>query len=319
MDANGQRRWLNHSIAIRSNPGKAKALQAELDAYRRRLVAEAALTRPVFLPLEFQMTAAGQVPPYRDISESLSYDVLITGIKSDNQTRNVILKFTESEQSLARVGDETNLYLRADDIAGVTSTTGGGQMGPFYLPRPILLKAGQRMTGEIFKTDTTATTEEANIVLIGVRVFGDEYANAILDPAERDLVERLISMREIPQPRVLKQLINFETAVVGGEKRNAFTPRIEEPLLLLGLRTNLRQSSIELGIQGEPTWTTKLTPIWAVAGEDELVHDNYQWFSKPVYLHSETSIEVRRVVNGLDGSNIDDQNNNFLTWICSTV
>ena len=319
MNWNGQRRWLDHSIAIRQNPGNTAKLQAELDAFRRKRIFEAATNRPVFLPISFEMTAAGQVTPYRSATKSLGYDVLITGIKADTQTREIIVSRNQGDAPLAYVGDEVNLNLRVDDIAGITATTGGGQTGVFYFPTPILLKAGNILTVEMFKTDTTLEVEEANIVFLGNRVFNKAYGEALIDPLESQLIDRYIRLREIPRTVFLKQLVDFDSAVAGGEATNLYTPRVDEPLLIRGMRTTLRQSTIELGVEGEPDWTYEQTPIWGIAGEDELMYDNYIWFSKPVYLHSDTVIVIRRVVNSIDGVLIDAQTGNTVTWICETV
>lgn len=320
MNWNGQRNYLDHLIARRLDPDRGSSLQSEFNARRMARVQSALNTRPVFLPLEFSMTAAGQVSPYRDTTESLSYDVIITGIKTDADIkRDIIIRRTEEEKPITYVGEELNLFLRVDDVAGVGATSGGGQLGVFYLPSPIPLPAGNRLVFEMFKTDATAATEEVNIVLVGIRVFRREYGEVLLDRAERDSIDFHIRAREIPQVRFLKQTVSFDSAVLGGQDRNLFTPQVEEPLLIRGVRTTLRQSMIEVGIQGEPPWTTKPTPIWGVAGEDELVHDNYQWFSKPIFLHSKTAIEITRLTNGIDGSNIDAQTLNTITWICETV
>lgn len=319
MNWNGQRRYLDHVINKRQDPANAAKLQAEFDAWRRKRLTDAATTRPVFHQLQFSMTAAAQTSPYRETTESLGYDVLITGIKADVATRDIIIRRTESDLPICYVGDETNLNLRVDDIAGITATTGGGQQGAFYLPSPILVPAKTRLTIEMFKTDATAAVEIANIVLIGVRVFHRSFAEALLDPAERMLADQFIAMREVPRTVFLKQAIAFDTALAAGEARNLFTPKVEEPLLIRGVRTTLRQSLIEVGVTGEPTWTVTPTPIWGVAGEDEMGHDNYQWFSKPIYLHSGDTIEVRRIINSIDGSLIDAQTGNTLTWICETA
>lgn len=319
MNWNGQRRYLDHAIAKMQNPAMAGKLQAEFDAWRRKRLFDAATTRPVFHPLQFNMLAAAQTSPYRDTTQSLGYDVLITGIKADVQTRDIIIRRTESDLPICYVGDEANLNLRVDDIAGITATTGGGQTGTFYLPSPILVPSQTRLTIEMFKTDVTAAVEQANIVLIGVRVFHRSFADSLLDPAERLLADQFIALRDIPRPVFLKQLVAFDSAIAGGEARNLFTPKVEEPLLIRGIRTTLRQSQIEIGVTGEPTWTIEPTPIWGVAGEDELGHDNYQWFSKPIYLHSGDTVEVRRVINSIDGTLIDAQTGNTITWICETV
>src|SRR5688572_20997407 len=137
MNWNGQREYLNHLIAARENPGRSSSLQADLNAKRRARVQSAVACRPVFIPLEFQMNAAGQISPYRDTTESLAYDVIVTGLKADAQTRDIVLRRTEDEKPIVYVGDELNLYLRLDDVAGISATVGGGQFGTFYLPSPI--------------------------------------------------------------------------------------------------------------------------------------------------------------------------------------
>lgn len=319
MNWNGQRATLDHLINRRLDPATAKRLQSDFDAKRRARINSALCTRPLFIPLEFQMTAAAQTSPYRSVTPSLNYDVIITGIKSDTQTRSIVVRRTEVEKPLCYVGEATSLYLRADDLAGLSATNGGGQTGAFYLPQPIVLAAGQRLTIEMFKTDVTADPEEANITLIGVRVLNRNYAAELLDPNEKAKIDTLIQYREAPTTIFLKVPVSFDSALAGGQDLNIYTPAVEEPLLVLGMRTTLRQSTISLGVEGEPKWTTSLTPIWGVAGEDEMVHENYQWFSKPIYLKSNGQIEIERIVNSIDGTAIDEQTGNTITFICSTV
>lgn len=324
MNWNGNRETLNFLIAKRNDPDNATALQAEFNAKRRARINAAITTRPVFLPLEFSLLASAQVSPYRDTTESLDHDVLIIGIKSDrpDRFREVIIRRTEDEKPVAYFGDEVNLNLRIDDIAGIAASNGGGQTGIFYWPQPIILPAGNRMTVEVFKTDADAA-EEMNVVLIGVRTFNKAYGAVLLDKAERERIDMVLATREAPRTVYLKQNIEFSSAVAGGEARNIYTPQVPEPLLVRGIRTTLRQSQLELSINGEPRWMTRLTPIWAVAGEDEMIHDNYHWFAKPIYLHSNTSISIDRIVNSIDGTLIDPQGTtvgeNTITWICDTV
>ena len=319
MNWNGQRETLDHLIRRRLNPGRADSLQADFDAKRRSRIESALTTRPFFVPLSFEMNAGGQVSPYRDTTPQLAYDFIITGIKTDTQTRDIVIRRTEDDKPVVYVGDQLNLFLRLDEIAGLTATSGGGQLGTFYLPQPILLPRGARMTVEMYKTDTTAAAEVANIVLIGIRVFNQDYANLLMKDGERQRIDFLIKARECPRVVFLKQAVSFDSAVVGGEARNLVTPEVDEPLLVRGMRTTLRQSAIELRVEGEPLWTSSAVPIWGIAAEDELVHDNYQWFSKPVFLRARSSIVIDRITNGYDGTNIDDQTGNSITWICETV
>ena len=319
MNWNGQRATLDHLITRRLDPAAAKTLQRDFDAKRRSRINSALCVRPLFVPLSFEMTAAAQTSPYRQTTPSLNYDVIITGIKADTQTRSIVVRRTEVEKPLCYVGEAVSLYLRADDIAGVSATNGGGQTGTFYLPQPIVLAKGQRLTVEMFKTDVTADPEEANIAFIGVRVLNREYANELLDSDEKARIDQLIAYREAPTTVFLKVPVTFDSALAGSEDANIYTPAVEEPLLVLGMRTTLRQSTISIGVEGEPKWTTSQTPIWAVAGEDEMVHENYQGFSKPIFLHSNAQIEIERIVNSIDGTAIDEETGNTITFICSTV
>lgn len=319
MNWNGQRDCLEHLIAKRIDGEKATKLQSDFNAGRWKRIQSALNTRPVFIPLEFEMNAVGQISPYRDTTPSLAYDVIITGIKADSSTRDIVIRRTEDDKPIVYVGDELNLFLRIDEIAGQGTTSGGGQTGVFYLPKPIILPAGNRLTIEMYKTDTTGDPEEANIVLVGIRVFNRAYGELLLDSQERTTIDFLIRSREIPRVVFLKHSVEFDSAIAGGLSNNIYTPQVEEPLLIRGVRTTLRHSLITMRIEGEPNWTVEPTPIWGIAAEDDLGHDNYQWFSKPIFLHSKTSIEIERVVNSIDGNLIDAQTGNSITWICETV
>ena len=320
MNWNGSRETLDHLIRNRIEPERAKRSQDEFNAKRRSRIASALNTRPFFVPLEFNMHAAGQLVPYRATTPQLPFDYIITGIKTDSQTREIVIRRTEDERPLAYVGEETSLYLRLDDIAGLTATNGSGQVGTFYLPKPIMLYRGGRITVEMFKTDATATAEETNIVLVGVRVFKKEVGQLALDKIERERIDFLMKARECPRTVFLKQLVEFDTPIPGGKATDLITPEVPEPLLLLGVRTNLRQSLIQgVRLEGEPNWMPSDVPVWGFAGEDELMHENYQWFSRPIFLRSKQAIQIDRITNSIDGTDMDPQTGNFITWICETV
>lgn len=319
MNWNGNKPTLDHLISVLQDPQKAASLRTEFNGKRRARVQQALSTRPYYQLLTFEMAAAGQTAAYRDTTQSLSFPLIIIGIKADRQTRDIVIRRTEDEKPIAYVGEELNLFLRLDEIAGQSVDSGGGQTGVFYLPQPIILPANNRLTVEMFKTDTTPDPEEANIVLVGVRVLNKAYGELLMDPAERAMVEDLIRMREVPRTVFLKQAVAFDSAVAGGEVRNLFTPQVEEPLLVRGLRTTLRHSLISMRINDEPNWMSEQIPVWGVAAEDDLGHDNYQWFARPIYLHSRSQIEVDRITNSIDGTLIDAQTGNSITWICETV
>ncbi len=320
MNWNGQRQTLDHLISLAVSPGRQASIQADFDAKRRSRIQSALSTRPLFLPLQFSMTAAAQTSPYRDLTPSLGYDVIITGIKTDTPSRNINIRQTESERSLVRVGDNINLFLTGDDVAGTTAGLTPGQNGTFYLPSPIRVPQGSRVTVEMYKQDATAGAEVANVVLIGVRVLNPSWGEMLLDPDERLVIDRCLYLSPAPTPLLLKVPVNFDVAGVGGVAESIMTPRVENPLLVRGMRSNLAWSTVELGVAGEPTWTPRATPIWAVAQEAEQNNDAYMWFSRPVYLKSDNQITVYRVTNGgVDNATFDDQNGNTITFICDTV
>lgn len=319
MNWNGNRQTLDHLISLLLDPERSASLQRDFNAKRKSRIESALNTRPYTLPLSFDMNAAGQISPYRAETPWTSFPVLITGFKADTK-REIVIRRTEDEKPLVYVGEESNLYLTADEIAGQTVDAGGGQLGTFYFPEPVVLPAGNRLTIDMLKTDTTVDPESANIVLIGMRVMNREYGVQLLDSAERSQIDTLLQMRPVPRIVFLKNKVEFDTALANGEARNIFTPQVAEPLLIRGMRTTLRHSRISLKLQGEPTWTASPTPIWAFGAEDALIHDNYHWFSKPIYLHSKYQIEIERVVNGLNGASpIDSQTGNTITFICQTV
>lgn len=321
MNWNGQRETLDHLIRSRIEPGRQKELQTDYNARRRSRVVSSLNVRPFFITLRFEMAAAGQVSPYRAITPQLNFDYIITGAKSDVDTpRNIVVRRTEDEKPLAYVGDNQNLYLTTDEIAGLTTTIGGGQLGTFYWPQPLVLYKGNRLSLELYKTDATASPVVANVVLIGIRVFPNEYGDLLLDPQERQRLDWIMQARETPRTVFLKQSVSFDTAGIGGEARNLTTPQVAEPLLIRGIRTTLRNSLIEgIRIEGEPNWMPGLTPIWGLAAENDLLHDNYQWFSRPIYLRTNQAIEIQRIRNSIDGVIADAQTGNTITWICETV
>lgn len=323
-DWNGQRRSVDYWIKVLSEPDKRPALREELAAVRRRRIYDSLLTRPVFVPLTFSMNAAGQVIPYRQITPDLGYDVVITGMRTDcwvGSGRDIEMRLTDDEgsQPFVRIGDDTTLYLRTDDIMGCSVDAGGGQVGVFRLPQPVLLNRGNRVAIEMYKTDTTAAAEVVNVVLIGFRVLPRAYAETALDIDEQRLIDSIIARRDVWQTRTQKVAVTYSAATVGIQATNITFPRIEEPILLRGLRTPMRQSTIEIGIEGEANWMPSQVPIWAVAAENDLGSDNYLWFSRPVFVHSQRGVVIPRMINGnIDQSNVDPTTNQ-ITIIYDTV
>jgi hypothetical protein len=314
MNNSGNHRNLEHAINILRNPAKARESQTELNKKRLARVEKSIGIRPVYIPFEFVLGAASQVSPYQDITPSLPYDVVISGLMSDNSARQLVIRESFRDLPFVLAGENRNLYLNLGDLAGGTSAAAKGQKGIFYLPSPIVLEAGNRLNLDVYKTETTPDPETINFVLVGYRVS----KNYQLDDAERKLVLDSIAKRSLPRTIWLKQQIDFDSAIVGGKARNVYTPQCDEPLLIRGCRSSLRQSLIDLGIEGEAVWTTNDCPIWAIVGDDEDESDSYMWFQRPIFLPSRETLEMS-LTNSIDGVNIDPQLANQITWICETV
>lgn len=315
MQRNGSGRWLDHLINTRNDPANAAAMQADLNKYRLSRIQESLKTRPVFTPLSYTLLLAGQIPAFKATTPSLGYDVIYTGFKTDIwPARDIELTFTESEQRLVRTGNVTNLFLRSDEIMGHSVDAGGGQVGVFTLPNPIVVRQGDRITIGVYKTDATAADLNANIVLIGTRV----YQTPQLAPKEIDQITRAISLRPTPKQFFVEVSVDYVTATLGNVATNIFSPTPGEPVIIRGVRTDLRLSKVEMGLTGEPRWTVNAVPTWGVAAETELFYDNYQWFSKGVYLASDGTIEIPRITNGIDGLTPDSATGRF-TFYCETA
>lgn len=322
MDFNGQKRIVDYYKKVLSDPASRPAERAKLAEVRRRRIYDSLLTRPVYIPLQFTLNAAGQLTPYRASTPQLGYDVVITGIKTDcwpGAGRDITFSLSDGSQNIARTGNDDTISLRTDDIAGCTVDAGGGQVGVFYWPQPFPLPSDSRITVEMMKTDTTGADEVVNFVLIGYRVLSGAYAANAISDTTRAQIDQLITFRETPQMRVLKIPVNFAAATVGEVAVDLESPRVEEPLLIRGMRTTLRQSTIELGIEGEANWMPSQTPIWAVADENDQGNGNYIWFSDPIFLNPDGALAIRRAINGnIDQLNVDPTTNQIAV-ICETV
>jgi len=313
MSQNYNHRNLEHAINIRRFPERAAALQKAFDEKRLARIEKAISTRPVYIPFKFTLDAAGQVSPYQKETPTLPYDVIITGIITNNSARRIALREPNSILPIAIVGEKRNLYLSLADIAGGTSQAEKGQKGIFTLPSPLTIDARSRLYVDVYKPDTTDAPETINFVLTGYRVL----KNQTLDGDVRASVERAIGLRSMPKTIFLIQEITFDSDNIGGRARNVSTPPVEEPILIRGVRSSLRSSFVNLGIQGETQWTTDDTPIWAIAAEDDDESDSYVYFQRSIFLPRDGVIE-QDFINSVDGVNLDPQTGGK-TWICETM
>lgn len=314
MSYNHNHRNLEHAINLRRNPATAAALQKAFDIKRLARVEKSIATRPVYIPFKVRLDAAGQISPYQVESPDLPYDTIVTGIITDNSSRQLIIRESFRDPvPVVIVGRKRNLYLDFSDIAGGTSQAAKGRKGAFYLPSPITIEAGNRLYFDVYKTEATADPELLNFVLIGHRV-SRKYS---IDDEMKTLVKQAISRRAYGKTVFLKQQFDFDSAAAGGKAKNVYTEQCDEPLFIRGCRSTLRHSLISIGIEGEPEWTTDDAPIWALAAEDDNEQDSYVWFQRDVFLPAEAVLEME-LENSI-GGNIDPQFKNQITWICETM
>lgn len=332
MNRNGHGALVDYWIKVLSEPETRPAERMSLAMRRKQQVFGSLLTRPFYLPLQFDLAAAGTPIPYTQLTAQLGYDVVLTGVRTDAWVaedpgvfpaagRQVVLQFTNNNESqtIVRTGGDTTLYLRTDDFAGSTVDSGGGQLGVFQLPNPIFLEAGNRIQVDMFKPDDTGAAEVVNLVFVGYRVLPKAAAESVITPKEMALIDNYINNRETQEMRFLKLGVEFNSAAVGQQIENLSTTKLQEPVILRGIRSTLRQSTLQLGIDGEAAWMPSQTPIWAVTAENDLETDAYLWFEKGVYLPSQTILNIPLIINGnIDGLNIDPTNGE-ITFIYQTV
>lgn len=322
MNFNGQHRIYSFLETLLSDPAAAPAERLKLAELRRLRARNAALIQPVYLPLNFDMTAAASNLPYRATTNQLNYDVIIVGAKTNcwpGFGRQINFSLSDGQENFVRTGNDPTLYLTTDDIAGSSVDASGNPNGYFYWTQPFLLLQGQTMLMEMMKTDVTAAAETANVTLLAYRVFPKEQAAITIDGAEAARIDQLIRTRQAPVPKVMKVSVEYPSASVGSLAQNIFTTRLDEPVIIRGIRTNMSQSTIALGFEGGANWMPAQTPIWAVAAENQSQVENYIWYERGLYMPSDTSIVINMINGNIDQANFDPATGNWISFMYDTI
>lgn len=316
MDFNNNHRWVDHLINARRFPEKAAAAQADLNRYRRARIETAAATRPIYLSLFYDLPGEELISPISQTTPDLRYDCVITGvIASTTQNRRIIFKKAESELPFVILEQQaTNLRLTLEDLAGNSDAT--NQQRIFYFPTPLDLRAGERLSIEIFDTNEA---EELQIVFVGYRVLPP--GSNTVNPEQQALITRYLQFRRTPEIRLLTQRIIFDADQPNAKTGLIFSPQAAEPLLIRGCRSSLNVSTIRLRIEGEPEWSPAAFPIFALATQTGVGQQNYEYFERPIFLPAKTAIEME-LTNSVDSSGIFDNSlevSREITWLCETV
>lgn len=310
--------WLKHSIDIRRFPNAAKNAEAQkgVNAARFARVEKAMYRLPVYLPLSWNLPAAGSFSPIpASTPNKINYDVIIVGAISDSPLREVRFKGSDNEINPSVLGKSENLRLTLGDIAGTNEQNlGSGYLGISYFTSPYLLPKGSQITLEMFKGDVTPNDEVANLVFIGYRIFSERNAYTGSFDDEIAEIKAWIERREVPRQTFLKQEVIFDA---GGFANDITTPNGQEPLIVRGVRSTLTASLVtDIKIRLGMDWAIGDVPSWAIFCEPNS-NDNYLMFKEPLYLPARAEIQLS-LRNQLPGSAFPDANGS-ITWLCETV
>ena len=323
MNFNGQTRVVNHLINVLSDPSVRTAERQRLAEVRRLRARDATIAQPFYFPMTFSMTAAANDLPYRQYTPNLSYDVIIIGAKTNcwpGFGRKIVVSKADGQENFVRNGNDSAIFLRTDDIAGSTVAAGGNPNGVFYWTQPFLLKQNESLSVEMIKQDLTSEIEVVNLTFIAIRVYPQLQQRITIDENESALIDRLIALRETPLSKYMKVGITFPSDDVGATATNIYTPQNDEPMILRGVRTNLSNCTLSLGLEGGPNWMADQTPIWAIGAENESQVDNYLWGERGIYVHSNQSIVINSMINGnIDQQNVDVATGGEITFLYDTV
>jgi hypothetical protein len=317
MANNIRKEWLSHAMDLRRFPNLPinEQKQTGVNSARFARVEKAMYRLPVYLPIRWDLPAVAPLAPITaSTPNKLNYDVLIVGAISDSPNREVVFKSSDLEINPSYLGKSSRIRLTLGDIAGTTkSNQGATNVAINFFTSPFILYQGQQITLDMFK-ETTANTEVANLVFVGLRIFSDRASfDGYLDE-ELAFVKKSIEAREVPRQVFLKQEVVFDAS---GLANDVFTPDIDEPLIIRGVRSSLVASEIrEIKLRSGISWITSPCPSWAVFCEPNS-WDQYLMLKEPVFLPRRSEIQVS-LANTIAGTGIIDPNGS-ITWLCETV
>lgn len=295
-------------------------IQQTFDKLRFNQIQKAIGSRPVLIPMQIELNTVGQPQPYNAKTSPFNYDLIVVGYMSDGASRDIILDKVEKANPLVYVGDANSLYLTLDEIAGQPQATNPkGQKGIFYLPSSKLFFRGERLSLDVFQREDLAVGDPqiVNFVIIAYRVFPKSVSDIQFN-YEMPVINEYIAKRFAPETVFLKTDVVFDIDGQGGTT-TVYTPQLDEPVILKGCRSTMRNCFVEMGLVGEERFTELPVPIWSFAHGDEIPHENYLWNECGIYVPAK--IQLRMKCNNT-GEAFDPQGingENTITWIASTV
>jgi hypothetical protein len=268
-----------HLARLLQHPADAAKNQVAFDRHRLAAVERALRFRPQFWTLQHELPAAAQNAPIAESFETLQYPSVITGAITDGEDRNVRFYRQDRKLSLSNFGNEPNLKLSLDAIAGHNVAT-AGYAGVKKYAEPYALGERGYMTLEIYQETTPGALETVTTSFTGVRCYRPDHAEAQMSPGVRDAVKQAIAGRPSPETRYVTMKVEFDAS----GRATCQTPDDDEPMFILGHRSTFTDASVELGQSGTSLFSKEPLPIWALCAEDNNARDVWNMLDVPIFL-----------------------------------
>lgn len=276
-------------------PATAAVSQAAFDRLRLKAVEDALLMRPQFIPVQHRLPAVAQAAPISEVTDDLRFDVIVTGVVTDAENRTARLYKNRETKSTINYGNQPNLKLTMDALAGHNVAT-AGFAGVQDLEQPLLLNEAEYLTLEIYQETSPGSEEVVTSCFNAYRTYTKAHAEAQMSPDVRRAVERSIRGRIAPE--VNYDIIKVEFDGAG----NAYceTPKLEEPSLILGFRSTFSDAMVSLGFSNNFNFSKKPFPIWALANEANNSRGVWNRLKSPIFVppREQLGFVLSNTING---------------------
>lgn len=284
----------DHLVTVMQSPELSKVTQDEYNKKRFERVERALRTRPAFLPVSITLPTTAQSLPSNNQTREVEYDVIITGAITDGENKRInVSKNLETTRPIVKTGVEGNAKISLDAIAGKSKEASG--ITGIQAINPFVLKEDDSLVLEIFQDVETDEEETVNTVFTGSRVYDKNHSDAQLSKKARAAVTESINRNLTPQQRYAVVPIKFEDG-----KAIAETPKSEEPLLIVGFRTTVKNALINLGFSNDTKFSRDFFPIWALANEEGNYTKNYNELMSEIFLEPQQQLFFS-LIDTIDG------------------
>lgn len=282
-----------HLVNKLNNPALAKQNQMAFNQKRFENVLDALRVRPAFLPVQIELPNTVQTLAKSGETNDLQYDVIVTGAITDGEEKKVSFGFSSENTKPFVSTNESGTQISLEAIARKSLESAGSN--GIQLFAPFLLESGDTLKVDIYKPVATAGIEICSICFVGYRVFSDNFVFENFNQRKQELVKTEIEKRRTPQQR-------FDVCKVAfaNNRATAFTTKVNEPRLIHGFRTNVKNAMITLGYDNNEAFAKDYFPIWALAAESGNNTDNYRFLKRPIFLNANEQLYflLKDTING---------------------